>query len=41
MKSAWYMDAANLKINRKESAYIRFLLIAIRGLKSSEEKNDG
>ena len=41
MKSAWFMDAATLTINRKESACIRFLLIAIRGLKSGEEDNDG
>ena len=32
LKSAWFMDAATLTINRKESACIRFLVIAIRGV---------
>ena len=34
------MNAASLKINRKESACIRFVLITIGGLKSAEEDNE-
>ena len=41
MKNVWFLDAATLEIKRMESVCIRFLVIAIRGLKSVEEDNDG
>ena len=37
LKNVWFLDAATREIKRKESACIKFLVIAIRGLKSAEE----